>query len=108
MAMVSLSGLSSLASSISLLSSAMRRRRSVLVIFLLLAVLAATSLPRYSRGAAFVVRAAGLEGTPRRVAEWETSPIREMDWSLAWRAGALRSRRYFPQAAGGVTVRVVP
>ena len=65
-------------------------------------------MPRYLRGAAFVVRAAGMEGTPRRVADWDTSPVREMDWSLAWRDGALRSRRYFPQSSGGRPVLLVP
>src|SRR5678815_5215219 len=93
---------------LALLSFAMRRRRSVLGIFLLVAALAAILTPPYFRGAAFVVRAAGMEGAARRVADWDTSPVREMDWSLAWRDGALRSRRYFPQSGSGRPVLLVP
>src|SRR4051812_46391615 len=86
----------------------MRPRRIVAGTILLVAALAATVTPPYFRGAAFVVRAAGMDGAARRVADWETSPVREMDWSLAWRDGALRSRRYFPHAATGRTVLLVP
>jgi len=86
----------------------MRRRRSVLGIILLVAALAAILTPPYLRGAAFVVRAAGMEGAARRVADWDTSPVREMDWSLAWRDGALRSRRYVPQSGSGRPVLLVP
>jgi dienelactone hydrolase len=87
----------------------MRPRRNVIAIGVLLAGLgAAVTTAPYLRGAAFVVRAAGMEGTARRVADWETRPVREMDWSLAWRDGALRSRRYFPQVSSGRTVLLVP
>src|SRR4051794_19260502 len=78
----------------------MRSRRVVARAFFLLAALAATITPPHFCGAAFVVRAAGMDGAARRVADWETSPVRGMDWALAWGGGGGGGRRRARRGGG--------
>src|SRR5262245_55921701 len=85
----------------------MRSRRGLLILVLAAALGAAFVVP-YFRGAAFVVRAAGMEGPARRVADWDTTAVREFDMPIAWRDGALRGRAYFPASTRGRTVLLVP
>lgn len=60
------------------------------------------------RGAAFVIQAAGMQGTARTVAEWMTVDLRESDAQIPWRAGVLRARVYVPADPGGPPALLVP
>jgi dienelactone hydrolase len=54
----------------------------------------------YVRGATFVIQAAGMGGPARRVAEWNTDEVAELDAHIPWRGGSLRGRIYAPASAG--------
>ena len=90
----------------------MRLLRGVTVIFLVLAgvlLIAALAARAHRRGAAFVVIAAGMEGTARRVAEWQTTGVTQMpDGPIPWRSGTLRTRAYQPARAAGRGIMLVP
>ena len=60
------------------------------------------------RGAAFVIQAAGMQGTARSVAEWMTVDLRESDAQIPWRAGVLRARVYAPSEPDGPPTLLVP
>jgi len=88
----------------------MRRKRFVVVVALL-ALLAAIAEPAYDhvQGAAFVVRAAGMQGTPRAVANWVAEDrVAVSDVTVPWRGGELRGRVYRPPSPGGPPALVVP
>jgi dienelactone hydrolase len=74
----------------------------------LLAAATAVGAPPYIHGAAFVVRAAGMEGLARRAAAWDTVAVHVRDADVRWRGGTLRGRYYSPQPASGRTVLLVP
>jgi dienelactone hydrolase len=57
----------------------------------------------YAQGATFVIRAAGLDGTARTLAAWNSDDITESDTEIPWRAGSLRGRVYRPASAGRLT-----
>jgi dienelactone hydrolase len=62
----------------------------------------------YVRGAAFVIQAAGLQGSARTVAEWTTTAVVETDTEIPWRGGELRSRVYRPHDIKGPATLLVP
>ena len=62
----------------------------------------------YVRGAAFVIQAAGLQGSARSVAEWTTSEVVESDTAIPWRGGQLRARVYRPADINGPATLLVP
>jgi dienelactone hydrolase len=89
----------------------MRFRRPALVFFavLLLAGVAGTVVaPPYLRGAAFVVKASGMQGAALTMAAWDTVPIAEHEMTIPWRGGALRGRGYVPRVERGRPVLLVP
>jgi dienelactone hydrolase len=78
-----------------------RRRKIVAIAVPLIACVVALPTGRdYARGATFVIQAAGLEGTPRTLAEWNTNEIVESETTIPWRAGTLRARVYRPSSSG--------
>ncbi len=63
----------------------------------------------YLRGAAFVVKAAGMQGPARRVAEWQSTGVSRMGvGTIPWRGGTLRTRAYQPYRASGRGILLVP
>src|SRR5262245_14663438 len=62
----------------------------------------------YVRGAAFVVRAAGMQGVARTAADWEARPVTEATLTIPSRSGALPARRYLPQGSPGRVFLLVP
>jgi len=90
-----------------------RRRAAVLVVVPFLAVslvLAGGYVAGHSyvRGAAFVVRAAGMQGIARTVAEWETLEVVEQPLTIPWRGGLLPARKYLPRGAARRAFLLVP
>ncbi len=80
----------------------MPRRRKVLAIAVPFAacLLALPTGLDYARGATFVIQAAGLDGAPRTIAEWNTEDLVESETTIPWRGGILRGRVYRPSSAG--------
>ena len=62
----------------------------------------------YFEAAAFVVRAAGMKGTARRVAALEADRVTEGAVTIRWRAGELRGRTYTPASPSGRPILLVP
>ena len=60
------------------------------------------------RGAAFVIQAAGMQGTARTVAEWTTEAVRESDTTIPWRGGTLRGRIYAADDSNAPPALLVP
>lgn len=86
-----------------------RRKAFVIIAFpLLLLVAAVAATQDYLRGAAFLIRAAGIEGTARRVAEWQADAVAEAATEIPWRAGTLRGRTYSAADPDGPPVLLVP
>jgi dienelactone hydrolase len=94
-----------------LLSSGMRwRRRAAVLVLVAVVGLGAgyVAAHDYIRGAAFVVRAAGMQGIARTVSEWETRAVVEQDLTIPWRAGVLPARTYLPRGAAKRAFLLVP
>jgi len=89
-------------------ATAISIRRLVLVLLAIVLVTSVLVARPYVRGAAFVIRAAGLDGAARRLAEWDTVPVHESDTTVRWRGGALRARDYLPLTRKGRTFLLVP
>jgi dienelactone hydrolase len=63
----------------------------------------------YARGAAFVVQAAGMQGTARTLASWEAEPVSPVNAPLVpWRGGTLRAVGYQPLHERGRAILLVP
>lgn len=62
----------------------------------------------YIEAAAFVVRAAGMQGMVRRAAALDASPVSETAAVIAWRGGSLRGRTYEPADVTGRAILLVP
>jgi dienelactone hydrolase len=80
-----------------------RGRRRLLIAaapLVAIAAVAATIGDEYARGASFVIRAAGMQGTVRSLAAWQTSRVSERDITIPWRHGALRARIYEGEEPG--------
>jgi dienelactone hydrolase len=61
------------------------------------------------RGAAFVIQAAGMQGTARTVADWVTDDdLQESDAQIPWRGGTLRARVYAATHPDGPPALLVP
>jgi len=75
----------------------MRGRRLAALAFLLVVIASAVLVARpYVHGASFVVRAADMQGTLRRMADVDTVTEREREISIPTRRGAMRARLYEP------------
>jgi dienelactone hydrolase len=89
----------------------MPRRRKVIALAALPLLLGAGAVAvgyEYVRGAAFVIQAAGLDGTARSLAEWHSAAVTEADTAIPVRDGTLRARIYRAEDAEGPPVLVVP
>src|SRR5687768_14871683 len=63
----------------------------------------------YGRGAAFVVKAADMQGPARTVAEWQSTGVSTTGVRpIPWRGGTLRVRGYQPYRASGRGILLVP
>jgi dienelactone hydrolase len=62
----------------------------------------------YVEGAAFVVRAAGMNGPVRSAAELTTNAFEDREVVVPWRGGALRGRLYVPRGPFDRAVLLVP
>jgi dienelactone hydrolase len=97
-----------------LLSSAMRLRSRLAILvglpflFLVVPVAVYVSLHDSVRGAAFVVKAAGMQGAARTLAEWEADEVSERRIAIPSPAGALPGREYLPRGARRLPFLLVP
>jgi dienelactone hydrolase len=92
-------------------SAAMPPGRKRIVLILLPVILAAVlyaGAQDYFEAAAFVVRAAGIQGLARRAAAFEAEPVRETGATIQWRGGELRGRTYEPSGINGRAILLVP
>jgi dienelactone hydrolase len=77
----------------------MRFRRRLtygLVVTLLLAVASYFIFHAHVRGAAFVIKASGMQGVVRTIAGWESGDFSEERLEIPWRGGLLPARKYLP------------
>lgn len=72
-----------------------------------LAALAFVARP-YLRGLAFVVRAAGIQGTPGRLAEMDASAAAEREFDIPLAGGVMHARVYEPSPRRGRAALLVP
>jgi dienelactone hydrolase len=89
----------------------MSARRKIIVVAaipVVIASLAITTSYEYVRGAAFVIQAAGMNGTARSLAEWHAVAVTEADATVPVRDGSLRARTYRAATTSGPPVLVVP
>jgi dienelactone hydrolase len=88
-----------------------RPRKRLLV---LIAAVAALPLAGYAaaqdyfEAAAFVVRAAGMQGVARSAAALEAEAVTAADLTIPWRHGELRARTYTPADITGRPILLVP
>ena len=85
-------------------------RTLIVVIAVGVIVTGGIAVRRYTRGAAFVVQAAGLNGTAGRLARWEFESVTVLQpMTVPWRGGALRARAYQPVHSRGTrAILLVP
>src|SRR5262245_57772534 len=86
----------------------MSARRVVSLLAVAVTLIGATliTIP-YARGLSFVIRAADLQGTPRRLADLDTRPVRDRELAIPTPRGSLRARVYAPDGASGRVALVV-
>ena len=85
-----------------------RRKGFIFLGIPILFVAAATASYDHVRGAAFVIQAAGLQGSARTAAEWTTEDVRDAETTVPWRGGALRARVYTAADLDGPPALLVP
>jgi dienelactone hydrolase len=86
-----------------------RRRAAVIVLGVLLVSGAGYWAARdYVRGAAFVIRAAGMQGVARTAADWEAGVVVEQALTIPWRGGVLSARKYLPAGSPRRAFLLVP
>jgi pimeloyl-ACP methyl ester carboxylesterase len=80
----------------------MRARRLLALVLVLAALLGSALIARpYVHGLSFVIRAAEMQGAPRRVADFDTTRVSAREISVPTRRGPMRARLYEP--SGGHT-----
>jgi len=86
------------------------RRRAVWVAALavLFIVVLYAGLRDHIRSAAFVVRAAGLQGAARTLADWQAYPTVDTRVTIPWRGGTLPGRKYLPKGSSRRAFLLVP
>lgn len=62
----------------------------------------------YLSAAGFVVRAAGMHGVARRLADAGTDPVHDTRLTIPWRGGTLPARMYKPATASARPIMLVP
>jgi dienelactone hydrolase len=89
----------------------MARKRTAFATIAVLAaalVVAAWAAGDYARAAGFVVRAAGMQGFPRRLASLRLAEVRDERLTIPWRGGDLPARRYTPSSGAATAILLVP
>src|SRR3954469_17891848 len=82
---------------------------AVLAVVLLIVLARASGVPSYVNGAAFVALAAGMNGTARSIAEWDTTRVSNPATPpIPWRGGTLEARASQPFHATGRGIVLVP
>src|SRR5437868_8630246 len=61
----------------------------------------------FAHGLSFVIRAADMQGTARRVADFDTGAVREREVAIPVEGGAMRARVYEPTGGGHRTALLV-
>ena len=78
----------------------MRGRRVASILFVLVALASAALVVRpYALGLSFVIRAAEMNGTARRLADADTVAVRTREVTIPTRRGPMRGRLYEPEQA---------
>jgi dienelactone hydrolase len=62
----------------------------------------------YIRAAEFVIRASGMQGMARRIADFRLQPVRDERLTVPWRGGELPARRYRPLFPSERPILLVP
>ena len=62
----------------------------------------------YIRAAEFVIRASGMQGMPRRIADFRLQPVGDERLTVPWRGGELPARRYRPFLPSERPILLVP
>ena len=87
----------------------MRPRRLAPLLFAIVVLVSAAWLMRpYAHGLSFVVRAAGVEGRARRLADFDATATREHEITIPTGSGPLRARVYEPSRSRRRTALLVP
>ena len=78
----------------------MRARRLLALLIVLAALLGSALIARpYVHGLSFVIRAAEMQGTPRRVADLDTTRVGAREITIPTRRGPMRARLYEPSGS---------
>jgi dienelactone hydrolase len=85
-----------------------RKRLAILLLPPALAVMTYAAAQDYFEAAAFVVRAAGMQGIARSAARLEAEQVAESQTEIRWRGGELRGRVYLPADVSGRPILLVP
>jgi dienelactone hydrolase len=80
----------------------------IVLLTALLAAIVYVVFPDDVRGAAFVVKAAGMQGVVRTVAEWHAGEVSEERLTIPWRGGSLPARKYLPRGGARRAFLLVP
>jgi dienelactone hydrolase len=85
-------------------------RKALLLLAALAALVSAAAFASadYLSAAGFVVRAAGMEGVARTLADARISPVQDTRLTVPWRGGVLPARLYQPRANGARPILLVP
>jgi dienelactone hydrolase len=88
----------------------LRRRLAIAALLtpLVLFLLTWIAFHDYVRGGAFVVKAAGLQGVARTLADWHSVAVTVARTEIAWRQGRLPARSYTPARRSGRTFLLAP
>ena len=86
----------------------LRTRPAILLATPVVAIASYFVLHDYVRASAFVVKAAGMQGTARTLAEWEAGEVAENNRRIPWRNGLLPARTYHPARGAGRVFLLVP
>ena len=85
-----------------------RRRRLAIVAVPIAVAVMVYAAHDYFEAAAFVIRAAGLQGIARKAAALEAETVTDAVASIPWRGGQLRGRTYVPADVSGNPILLVP
>jgi acetyl esterase/lipase len=84
------------------------RKRIVAITIPIALLVMAFAAHDYFEAAAFVVRAAGMQGFARKAAALEAETVSQHDTTIPWRGGVLRGRVYTPNDVSGRAILLVP
>lgn len=86
----------------------LRKLLAALLVAAALLVMGYVAAHDYVEAAAFVVRAAGMQGLARKAAAVEAVPVTRSEHPVPWRSGTLRGRTYEPASITGRPILLVP